>query len=117
MSTLKSTCQTTQRNIVEVPIEYIKTANQVFVDRERLEAELVAYREINMIQAVIISNSDTIIKKLELNITNLNLVIGSKEKLHKAEIDILEDRLKKSKRANILTGGVSALFIVLLIIL
>ena len=113
--TLNSICQDTTK--VEIPISYIRIANQVFVERDRLEAELRVCREINSISAKVIDTSDTLVNKLNLQIDNLNLIINTNSQIHDLEVQTLTGKYKKAKRTNFVIAGSSAVFIAILILL
>lgn len=102
---------------VKIPISYIRLANQVFVERDRLEEELLICTKINSINARIVDNCDSIISRLEIKVENLNLIITTNAYMNDATVQDLEDRLKKSRRANIALAGLSAVFIAILIII
>jgi hypothetical protein len=106
-----------QKDTVRIPISYIRIANQVFVERDRLQDELGICRKMNSVNANLVNMSDSVILKLEKKIENLNLIVNTTNGIHDTEIANLTKELKKSRRNNYLLGGSSALFIILLIVL
>lgn len=117
MNTSRTTCQTIKKETVLIPIEYIRQANQIFIERDKLEKEVLVLRKIKSIDAKIVNANDSIINKLEKQIVDLNSIIEVNKKLHNLEVNQLNAKYRKAKRSNYTIAGCSAIFITILILI
>jgi F420-0:gamma-glutamyl ligase len=117
MSFSRTTSEPTRKDTVLVPIEYIRVANQVFVERDMLAKELAIHKKLQGTNVVIISASDSVISKLERKVTNLEAIIVNKDMIKQLELKEKDMQLEKARKQLIRMGIVSGAFMLLLVIL
>ena len=105
------------QDTVLTPIEYIRIANVIFVERDELDDELTICKKINSISASLITTNDSIINKLESKIANLNLIIDHKDDIITLETDKLNAIIEKNRKQKIAIGGGAGVIILLLLLL
>lgn len=117
MSISRDTLRTTQIDTVSTSINYIRVANLIFVDRDRLDDELVVCKEINSLNVNLNSFSDSIIKGLELKVVNLETIISTKDDIIFIERDKYKEANKKYKKDKTVIIGIGAILITIAAIL
>ena len=117
MYSSKSTSSVMLRDSVLVPIEYIRVANLLFIDRDRVTSELNNCKKARSITKVVIKTSDNITSKLEAKVANLECIINTNNKINSLEVDKLCVKLKHEKRSKlvIITGSSIILLLVILL--
>lgn len=117
MSTLRTTSRTIEKDSVLIPIEYIRVANLALTERDKLEQELAICTRINRINANLNLFSDSVTKKLEQKIYNLEAIVLTKDDIIGIERDKYKESEKKHRRDKLKIIGGAILLITASILL
>lgn len=110
------TSQNISQDSILVSIDDIKICNVVFNEYDRLQEEVIYYKQMNTISEVVFTTHDSIVDNLLHQISNRDLTILTKDKVHDLDMSIKDAKIKKLKRTNkFILGGSSLLLLLLLL--